>query len=183
MESSILQTNNKIIKPIVLVGMMGCGKSEIGHRLSRALSVPFIDTDAAIEEAQGISVSDIFEKHGQEYFRRLESEKISELLEQGGSVISTGGGLVTTPENLDLIKDRSISIWLQSSVATILQRVQGDDSRPLLRTDNPKETLEGLLNARKELYSKADIHINNEDSPEKVLSDIQHHLGKYYETA
>ena len=183
MESSILQTNNKITKPIVLVGMMGCGKSEIGYRLSDALSVPFIDTDAVIEQEQGMSISDIFEKHGQEYFRRLETKKISELLEEGLSVISTGGGLVTTPENLDLIKDKSISIWLQSSVSTILQRVQGDDSRPLLQTDNPKETLEGLLNARKELYSKADIHINNEDSPEKVLSDIQHHLGKYYETA
>lgn len=178
-----MQTNNKITKPIVLVGMMGCGKSEIGYRLSQALSVPFIDTDAAIEEEQGMSVSNIFEKYGQEYFRRLETKKISELLDKGKSVISTGGGLVTTPENLDLIKDRSISIWLQSSVATILQRLQGDDSRPLLRTDNPKETLEGLLNTRKELYSKADIHINNEDSPEKVLLDIQHHLGKYYETA
>ncbi|MGN7438910.1 MAG: shikimate kinase [Alcanivorax sp.] len=179
----ILQTNNKITKPVILVGMMGCGKTEIGKRLAQALAVRFIDTDTVIEDEQGQSISDIFQIHGEGYFRALETKTLSQLLEGEPAVISTGGGLVTTPENLEKIENQAVSVWLRSSVETIMERIAGDDTRPLLRTSDPKKTLEDLLNARKELYSKANIHINNEESPEKVLSEIQRHLGEYYGTA
>ncbi len=176
-----LSIDIKIKKPIVLIGMMGCGKSHIGRILARDLGLEFFDTDRAIEQDQGKKISEIFANQGEGFFRALETSKLKEIIDKGVSVISTGGGIVTIPENLKLIKDISISIWLKSDIDTIIERLNGDRTRPLLQTDNPQKTLQHLLNSRESLYSKADIFIDNEGNIESAIDKIKQELGNYNE--
>lgn len=165
--------NNAVNKPIILIGMMGSGKSYVGKKLAETLGLQFHDMDALIEDEQSTAITKIFEEHGESYFRALETNKLEELLGVGQCVISTGGGVVTTPKNVESIKHLAISIWLKSDKEVMLERVRGDGSRPLLNNDNPAHALELLLNAREALYSKADIHIsNNGDDANGVVEAI-----------
>ncbi len=178
-----LVTDIKIDKPIVLIGMMGCGKSHIGRILAKDLGLDFFDIDRLIEKDQEKSISDIFASNGESFFRMLEIYKLKSVIDRGVSIVSAGGGIVTTPENMDIIKSKSISIWIKSSVDTILKRLDGDNSRPLLKNDNPKKILQHLLNSREALYSTADIYINNDNDGniEKVIDKIKQELSKYNE--
>ncbi len=175
--SEVLKTD----RPIVLIGMMGCGKTTIGMALAQSLGCAFYDTDSEIKKDQGISIAQIFTDHGERYFRNLETQKIEESLKRDLCVISTGGGLVTTLKNLDMIKGNAVSIWLRSDVAMILERLEGDDTRPLLKGGDAENKLLGLLKAREPLYSKADIHVKNDGDIETVIQNILQQLGEYNE--
>ena len=164
--------SKEIKKPIVLVGMMGSGKSHVGRLLAQRLGVPFYDADKILEEEQGETIADIFSQEGEAAFRALEADLIARLLEQGPKgVISTGGGAVITPRNLEVIKDKSYSVWLQTSVDKIIPRVINDKNRPLLQCGDPKSKLNALMEVREPLYAKADIHIKNEDIPVEEAVD------------
>ena len=164
-DASKLDTENsealktRINKPIVLVGMMGTGKSHAGKLLAHTLHVPFFDSDHIIEERAGITINDIFELYGEEKFRETEAKTIVELLGQGACVIATGGGALTTPATLDEVKQKSISVWLQTDIPTLFKRIEHAKNRPLLKQDNPEAVLKQLLDKRASLYEQADCHV------------------------
>ncbi len=163
-------------KPIILLGMMGSGKSCIGEVLARKGGLDFYDMDSLIVSEQGKNIPKIFEEHGEAYFRDLESRLLEGLLDKKEAcVISTGGGIVTSPDNMDLIKRHGVSVWLLADIPVLLSRVGDGEGRPkLLQGDDPAGALGRLLNAREALYSKADIHIDNSrnDDPELVAEEI-----------
>lgn len=163
--------SNFLNKPVVLVGMMGSGKSHVGQALANRLDVRFFDVDSLLEEEQGRSISDIFFSDGEGAFRRMEAQLIERLLQGEIGVISTGGGAVTTPSVLGEIKEHAISVWLQTSVDKIIPRVINDGNRPLLQCGDPKSKLEGLMQVREPLYRQADIHVLNEDKSVDVIVD------------
>lgn len=172
---------SKVInKPVVLVGMMGSGKSHVGCMLGERLGVSFYDADKIIEDEQGKTVADVFSQNGEAAFRALEGDLIARLLEDDASVISTGGGAVITPSVLEAIKNKSVSVWLQTSVDKIIPRVINDKNRPLLQCGDPKSKLNALMEVREPLYAQADIHVTNEDiSVEETVCKIVQALHKY----
>lgn len=144
-------------KPLVLVGMMGSGKSHIGRLLAARLGLDFYDTDSLVEERAGRSMSEIFETFGEMKFREAEKNAVWDSLERGPCVIATGGGAVTNPDSLAAIKGRGVSIWLKAPVSELLERIGQCGNRPLLQQDDPGAVLERLLEARRPLYEQADI--------------------------
>jgi shikimate kinase len=156
-------------RSIVMVGMMGAGKSSIGKRLAAQLGIPFADADAAIEEAAGMSVADIFEAHGELSFRSGEARVITRLLENGPQVLATGGGAFVNPETRARIQERGISVWLKADMDVLLRRVRRRDNRPLLRNADPETTLTHLLAAREPYYSQANLTVVSRDVPHEVI--------------
>src|SRR3954449_797414 len=146
-------------RSVVLVGMMGAGKSTIGRRLSAVLGLPFLDADAEIEAAAGMSIPDIFETHGEPHFRDGEARVIARLLESGPSVLATGGGAFMREETRNRIHARAVSIWLKADPDTILKRVRRRADRPLLQTPDPAVTIGRLIGEREPVYQHADITI------------------------
>ncbi len=160
-------------RSIILVGMMGSGKSSIGRRLAGALELPFVDADAETEQAAGMTIEDIFAVHGEPYFREGEERVIRRLLQGGPQVLSTGGGAVISSQTRAAIARSGISIWLDAPVDLLLQRVLRRDNRPLLKTDNPRAVLERLLAERRPYYAEADLKFESRDAPhEAVVDDI-----------
>jgi len=159
---------NTLKKPIVLIGMMGCGKTHLGKMLSEALSLEFFDSDHVIEERGNLSVNEIFELYGEDRFRQSEEKVILDLLEQGACIIATGGGAPMNPKIMGAIKKHGISIWLQSNAEEIYERIKHAKNRPLLNKENPKEILKTLIEEREPTYARADITVqtkgNNADS-------------------
>ncbi|MFU8789235.1 MAG: shikimate kinase AroK [Methylobacter sp.] len=146
---------------IYLVGLMGAGKTTIGRQLARALSVPFYDSDKAIEERTGVDIPTIFEFEGEEGFRDREQKMIEQLTKMQGIVLATGGGAILREENRTLLKENGFIVYLQCSVERILERTRRDTQRPLLKTDNPRERIERLFEQREPLYlSCADFKID-----------------------
>ncbi len=173
-----LKNNQKIkselSKPVIFLGMMGCGKSYVSRLLADRYGLEHYEMDEMIETAQGMSVPEVFEKYGETHFRLLETELLVGLLQNNGPcVISSGGGVVGRPENLEAIKDLATSIWLKVDMPVLLERVRSGEGRPmLLQDDNPAEALEVLLVKREDLYAQADIHIkNNGEEDIDVLTD------------
>jgi shikimate kinase len=156
-------------RSIVMIGMMGAGKSSIGKRLAARLLIPFADADAAIEEAAGMSVADIFEAHGEPSFRSGEARVIARLLENGPQVLATGGGSFENRETRARIHDKGISVWLKADVEVLLRRVKRRDNRPLLRNDDPAATLTALLAAREPFYSEADLTVVSREVPHEII--------------
>ena len=156
-------------RSIVLVGMMGAGKSSIGRRLAARLGIPFSDADAAIEEAAGMSVEDIFEVHGEPSFRSGEARVISRLLENGPQVLATGGGAFINPQTRARIHEMGISVWLKADMDILVRRLRRRNDRPLLKTDDPAATLTGLLAAREPIYSQAHLAVVSRDVPHEVI--------------
>lgn len=170
----------RLSKPIVMVGMMGSGKSHVGRLLAQDLSLDFYDTDAIIEERQGVKIAEMFVKQGEAFFRALERDVISELLSAGSCVISIGGGAVTTPEVLEDIKSRGVSVWMPVDLDVIYHRVRGDKSRPLLQGVDLKEKIVSLLKVRQSLYAQADIEVDNSgDDPQKTVEKIVKELENF----
>ncbi|UOA07546.1 shikimate kinase AroK [Methylobacter sp. S3L5C] len=146
---------------IYLVGLMGAGKTTIGRQLAKSLTVPFYDSDKAIEESTGVDIPTIFEFEGEEGFRDREQKMIQQLTELEGIVLATGGGAILRDENRRLLKENGFIVYLQCSVERILERTRRDTQRPLLKTDNPKERIENLFAQREHLYlSCADFIID-----------------------
>ena len=156
-------------RSIVMVGMMGAGKSSIGKRLAARLGIPFADADAAIEEAAGMSIADMFVAHGEPSFRSGETRVIARLLENGPQVLATGGGAFVNPETRARIQEKGISVWLKADMEVLLRRVKRRDNRPLLKNDDPETTLTNLLAAREPYYSQANLAVVSRDVPHEII--------------
>jgi shikimate kinase len=160
-------------RSVVLVGMMGAGKSSIGRRLARVLDLPFRDADAEIEKAAGMSVPDIFNAHGEAAFRAGEARVILRLLREGQQVLATGGGAWMNPDTRAEVAARAVSVWLEAAPEVLLRRVRRRSDRPLLHTDNPEETLRALLAQRAPVYALADVTVQSREVPhEQVVAEI-----------
>ena len=165
-------------KPIVLVGLMGVGKSTVGRRLAARLHLPFADADTEIEEAAGMTVSEIFEKFGEAYFRDGERRVIARLIDGRSQVIATGGGAFINDETRALILDQSIAIWLDAPTRILAERVGRRDTRPLLRNRNPREVLDELAAIRNPIYAQAPIRIASDQAPhESAVNAILKAIG------
>jgi shikimate kinase len=158
-------------RSIVLVGMMGAGKSTIGRRLSTRLGLPFLDADVEIEAAAGMSIPDIFESRGEADFRDGEARVIARLLDSGPAVIATGGGAVMRQETRDRIRDKAVSIWLKVDPDIIMRRVKRRSDRPLLQTADPEATVERLIREREPVYGQADVTVWSRDVPHEKIVD------------
>jgi shikimate kinase len=160
-------------RSVVLVGMMGAGKSSIGRRLGLRLAVPFVDADAEIEAAAGMTIPEIFETHGEAYFRAGEARVIARLLDGGPQVLATGGGSFMNADTRAAIKAKGISFWLRAEFEVLLRRVKRRTDRPMLKTADPEETLKGLIVERYPVYALADATILSRDAPhEKIVDEI-----------
>src|SRR5438876_2653532 len=159
-------------RSVVLVGMMGVGKSTIGRRLAARLRLPFFDADIEIEAAAGMSIPEIFVAHGEPYFRDGEARVIARLLDSGPAVIATGGGAFTEREETrKRIRDKAVSIWLKADADVIMKRVRRRADRPLLQTADPAATVSRLLEAREPVYQSADLTILSRDVPHDRIVD------------
>jgi shikimate kinase len=156
---------------IVLVGMMGAGKSTVGRRLAARLRLPFVDADTEIETAAGMTVPEIFESRGEDYFRDGEARVIARLLESGPGVLATGGGSFMREETRRRIQDKAISIWLKADADVIMRRVRRRADRPLLQTADPTGTVTRLLTERDPVYQNADLTIWSRDVPHDKIVD------------
>lgn len=144
-------------KTVVMVGMMGAGKTAVGRALAQKLGVAFLDSDAELEAAANRSVPEIFERDGEPFFRRKETQVISRLLKEKRCILSTGGGAFLGAENRENISAGGVSVWLNADIDLLWSRVRHKDTRPLLRTADPKATLTGLYEARVPYYQQADL--------------------------
>jgi len=149
----------KLHKTVVFVGMMGAGKTAIGRAVAQMLDVPFSDSDAALEEAAQMSISEIFERDGEAFFRDRETEVIDRLMQKAPCILSTGGGAFMSARNRDLITHKGLSVWLNADLELLWERVRHKDSRPLLRTADPYGTLKSLYDQRKDVYAQANVAV------------------------
>jgi shikimate kinase len=160
-------------RSLVLVGMMGAGKSSIGRKLAQRLNLPFVDADAEIERAAGMNISDIFAKHGEPYFRAGEARVITRLLDSGPQVMATGGGAFMHPQSREAIRAKGISVWLKADFDVLMKRIKRRNDRPLLKTEDPGETLRRLMDERDPVYAEADVTIHSRDVPhEMIIAEI-----------
>jgi shikimate kinase len=167
-------------RAIALVGMPGSGKSSIGRRLAPHLGLAFIDADSKIEEAAGgMTVAEIFAKHGEAEFRALEARVIARLLDEGPAVIATGGGALINDGTRRLIAEKSIAIWLKAEIPVLLRRIRRKTDRPLLKGKDPEATLKQLLAARESLYAESPIVVTSREGPhETVVETIVEELDR-----
>ncbi len=160
-------------RALALVGMPGSGKSSIGRRLAPRLGLPFVDADLEIEEAAGgMSIAEIFARHGEAEFRALEARVIARLLDEGPSIIATGGGALLNEGTRRLIREKAVSVWLKAEIPVLLRRVRRKGDRPLLQVDNPEETLQKLLAVREPLYAEADIVVTSREAPHETVVEM-----------
>jgi shikimate kinase len=168
-------------RSIVLIGMMGVGKSSIGRRLGARLGIPFVDADAEIERAAGMSIADIFARHGEAAFRSGEARVIARLLNSGPQVLATGGGAVMDPATRALIRERGVSVWLSAEFELLLRRISKRKAeRPMLQTADPAATLRELLATREPIYAQADLTVESREVPhDAVVAEILERLADY----
>jgi shikimate kinase len=177
--SEIEAISRRIDRPVVLVGMMGVGKSSVGKKLAGTLHCSFVDADDEIEAAAKQTIPEIFDTHGEAYFRDGERRVIARLLKEAGQhgVIATGGGAFCNSETRDLILDKGIAVWLDSDVDTLVERTSRKDNRPLLKQGDPREILGRLREERRPAYAQAPIHVISTNGPHsrtvsKILKGI-----------
>ena len=161
----------RLTRTVVLVGMMGAGKSSVGRRLATRLAVPFRDADSEIEQAAGCTVSEIFERFGEDEFRVGERRVIARLLAEAPHVLATGGGAFCDAETRARIKEGAVSVWIKAPLDVLVARTGRRDTRPLLRGGDPREILERLLAERTPLYGQADLTVDSEDGPHQASVD------------
>ena len=154
---------------LVFVGLMGAGKSSIGRPVAQQLGLPFVDTDAEIERVSRMTIAELFAAYGEQEFRALETRVIKRLLKGGPRVVSTGGGAFINESTRLHVKRGSLSVWLKADLDVLWERVNKRDTRPLLKTENPKQTLENLMNARYPIYAEADITVLSRDVSKDIM--------------
>ncbi|NWG24715.1 MAG: shikimate kinase [Pseudorhodoplanes sp.] len=158
-------------RSLVLVGMMGAGKSSVGRKLGQRLDLPFVDADTQIEAAAGMSIPDIFETRGEAEFRAGEAKVIARLLEGGPQVLATGGGAYMNAHTRALIARKGVSIWLKADFDVLMRRIRRRSDRPLLRTADPGATLQHLIDLRYPVYAEADLTIESRDVLHEIIVD------------
>jgi shikimate kinase len=156
-------------RSIVMVGLMGCGKSAVGRRLAARLGLPFVDADEEIEKAAGKSIEDIFDDHGEAYFREGERKVLARLLRSGPQVLATGGGAFMNAESRAAIGQSGISVWLRAELPLLVRRVAKRSNRPLLKAGDPEEVMRNLMDTRYPVYALADITVESRDVPHEVV--------------
>jgi shikimate kinase len=174
--------SDRLDRPIVLVGLMGAGKSTVGKRLAKRLGLPFVDSDSAIEDASGYSAAEVFERFGEKDFRDGERRLVARLVDSTVQVISTGGGAFVDPRTRELLNQRAITVWLDAPVDILRERTARRNTRPLLRTSNPAATLARLAEERRASYAQAHIHIRSGvqghgEVVDQIIDALDKHLG------
>jgi shikimate kinase len=162
--------------------MMGVGKSTVGRRLAKRLGLPFIDSDTAIEDASGLSAAEVFERYGEEDFRDGERRLVARLVDGQVRVIATGGGVFVDPRTRELLNTRAITVWLDAPVDVLADRTSRRNTRPLLRTADPRGTIERLVKERESSYAAAHIHVKSGDGAhrdvvESIVRALEEHLA------
>jgi len=174
--------SDRLDRPIVLVGLMGAGKSTVGRRLAKRLGLSFVDSDAAIEDAAGYSAAEVYERFGEEDFRDGERRLVARLIDGEVRVIATGGGAYIDPGTRELLNSRAITIWLDAPVEVLADRTGRRDTRPMLRNCDRRETLERLAQERGPMYSEAHIRVKSGngahgDVVESIVTALEQHLN------
>ena len=170
-------------RSIVLVGLMGAGKSTVGRRLAQGLGLPFRDADHEIEAAAGMTIPEIFSIHGETHFRTGERRVIARLLQEGPLVLATGGGAFMNDETRLRISQAGISIWLKADLDVLMRRVRKRSTRPLLQNADPEGTMRRLMEVRYPVYATADLTVESQDGPhDRVVADIRSALETWFDT-
>ncbi len=170
---------SRLARPIALVGLMGCGKTTVGDRVATRLGAPFRDADAEIVAAAGLTIPEIFEKHGEAEFRRGEERVIERLLTEDPMVLATGGGAFMSPATRGAIRAAGGAVWLHADLETLMERTGRRDTRPLLKNGNPQEILSDLMAQRYPVYAQADIRV--ESTPGGTADDVAHSIVRALE--
>ncbi len=171
-------------KSIVMIGLMGCGKSAVGRRLATKLGLPFVDADEEIEKAAGQSIEDIFVEHGEAYFRDGECKVIARLLRSGPQVLATGGGAFMSEATRQAIAENGVSVWLKADLPVLMRRVAKRDNRPLLKTGDPEAVMRELMDTRYPVYANADVTVESRDVPhDTIVGDILDRLARVLRVA
>ena len=173
----------RLDRPVVLVGLMGVGKSTVGRRLARRLGLPFVDSDAEIEDAAGCSAAEVFERFGEQDFRDGERRLVARLVDGAVRVIATGGGAYVDPNTRRLLNERAITVWLDAPVQILAERTSHRNTRPLLRNGDPKAVLQKLSDERRPSYEQAHIHVRSGDGAHSDVVDaivlaLEQHLSR-----
>jgi shikimate kinase len=173
----------RLDRPVVLVGLMGVGKSTVGRRLARRLGLPFVDSDSEIEDAVGLPAGELFERYGEADYRDGERRLVARLIDGQIRVLSTGGGVFVDPRTRQLLNDQAITIWLDAPVDVLAERTARRNTRPLLRNGDPKGTLERLAKIECEAYAEAHIHVKSGDGAHKdvveaIIRELERHLNR-----
>lgn len=168
-EASIIDSLGR--RSVVLVGMMGAGKSSVGRKLAARLGLAFVDADNEIEAAAGMSIPDIFETRGEAEFRSGEARVIARLLETGPQVLATGGGAFMNADTRAAIRAKGVSVWLRADFDVLMKRIRRRNDRPMLKTDDPAATLRNLIELRYPVYAEADITVDSRDVLHEVIVD------------
>ncbi len=177
------ELSKRLDRPVVLVGLMGVGKSTVGRRLAKRLGVSFVDSDSAIEDASGLPAAEVFERYGERDFRDGERRLVARLMDGEVRVIATGGGAYVDPRTRELLNQRAITVWLDAPVDILAERTSRRDTRVQLRTGDPKAVLERLSRERRPSYEEAHIHVKSGDGAHRdvvdaIISELESYLGR-----
>lgn len=164
-DADIAAVAERLARPVVLVGLMGVGKSTVGKRLALLLDRDFVDADEEIEEAAQLSIAEIFSDFGEAYFRDGERRVIARLIEEGRGVIATGGGAFVDPETRALILEKALAVWIDADIDTLVERTARRDTRPLLKQGDPRAILSDLFAKREPFYRQAQLRVRSKDGP------------------
>jgi len=178
-----MDLTKRLDRPVVLVGLMGVGKSTVGRRLARRLGLPFVDSDSEIEETVGLPWGELFERYGEEDYRDGERRLVARLVDGQVRVIATGGGVFVDPRTRSLLNERTITVWLDAPVDVLAERTARRDTRPLLKNGDPKDTLERLAQSERQAYAEAHIHVKSGNGAhrevvEDIVRGIEEHLAR-----
>lgn len=167
-------------RPIVLVGLMGAGKTSVGRRLAEKLGIPFVDADQEIEAAAGKPIKEIFADHGEAYFREGERRVIQRLIGNGAQVLATGGGAYMNEETRQRIQENGVSVWLRACLPLLMKRVAKRQDRPLLHADDPEAVMRGLMEKRYPVYGLADVTVESRDVQHgQMVNDVIRALAQW----